>query len=715
LSKKLNSVGCKLIENQLMVFLKHFATMSLKKANLIRFLNITGVKMKKIKKYLASSFILILGCIFCLSSTFLLASPTTNTYVASSYTTLSGSDNHGPVQNLQTLDSIGMNLGSAYVQFQAKTAGSIYNGYRSYFIPPHSPITALQVFANYKGASSTTQNWTWKIYDWVYEGWVSIGTNAMVIDQGPWAVLNFNVGGPWTNYVNSNTGELRIGFSSNNTANDALLNYEAVVVTTDSTAPSPGASYFVSTTGKDSNAGTLNSPWQTISHAASVVSAGGTVYVRGGVYSERVVFKNSGSAKAGPITFMSYPGETAIVDGTNVKLPTAPGAGPSGLFQLTNVNYITVQGFEIRNVISSKSSLFSAGLAIEGQCDHIEIRSNHIHDISNGKYGAHGLGVYGTSSPQGVTNLVIDGNELNTLTLGQSESLTVNGNVQYWTISNNIVHDSDNIGIDAIGFERTASTAYDQARNGSITGNLVYNINDNKNAAYPKNDNSADGIYVDGGASILIEGNIVHHSNIGIELASEHKGRNTSNIIARNNLVYLNTGPGFSLGGYSKKTGGTDQCTVVNNTFFGNDTLMTGSGEVQFQYFPAGVSNNIFENNILYTNKQNLLISNPFSSPIVKLDYNLYYTPSGKSPDWQWNKKDYSSLSQYQKASGGDSHSLFADPQFVNTTTPILYVLSTSPAINAGSDLGPDIVGNTDVSGHPREQSSHIDIGAYEQ
>ena len=63
------------------------------------------------------------------------------------------------------------------------------------------------------------------------------------------------------------------------------------------------------------------------------------------------------------------------------------------------------------------------------------------------------------------------------LKTGSSESLVVNGNVTNSRITNNIVHDNNNIGIDVIGFERTApDPAVDQARDGVVSGNLVYNI-----------------------------------------------------------------------------------------------------------------------------------------------------------------------------------------------------------------------------------------------
>jgi len=43
------------------------------------------------------------------------------------------------------------------------------------------------------------------------------------------------------------------------------------------------SSFYVSTTGDDSNPGTQAVPWRTVQHAADVVRAGRTVNVRGGI------------------------------------------------------------------------------------------------------------------------------------------------------------------------------------------------------------------------------------------------------------------------------------------------------------------------------------------------------------------------------------------------------------------------------------------------
>ena len=74
----------------------------------------------------------------------------------------------------------------------------------------------------------------------------------------------------------------------------------------------PNSSFYVSTTGDDSNPGTQTAPWRTVQHAADTVRAGGTVNVRGGVYEELVSIKASGNATDGYITFRSYPGERRL-------------------------------------------------------------------------------------------------------------------------------------------------------------------------------------------------------------------------------------------------------------------------------------------------------------------------------------------------------------------------------------------------------------------
>ncbi len=484
--------------------------------------------------------------------------------------------------------------------------------------------------------------------------------------------------------------------------------------------PSSGTTYYVATNGSDANPGTAASPFRTIQHAARAAAAGDTVLVRAGVYEELLQPPQSGNATQGYITFSSYPGETATIDGTGLSVPQ----GQWGLVTLANASYIVVQGFELRNYKTASVNDVPVGVYVFGAGSNLQIVNNHIHNIETlaatnpNQCGSNALGiaVYGSSAPASITGLVISGNELDDLKTGCSESMSIDGNVDGFAVISNLVHNNDNIGIDAIGFEKVSpNPAYDQARNGEIRGNAVYSITSYNNPDYGKQ-YAADGIYVDGGTSITIEQNLVHNVDLGIELASEHKGHVTSAVIARNNVIYADNANGISIGGYSGAVGGTDGCTIVNNTLYGNDTKSTGSGEFQIQFH---ATNNVFENNIAYATRQGLMV-NDFTanaSAPATLNNNLYDSPLGAAKSlWVWNGHADKGFPAYQKGSGQDANSIFANPLFDSVTSPpLLDVQKGSPAIGAGTNPGPSVVGNSDFAGNPRAENGQINIGAYEQ
>lgn len=479
---------------------------------------------------------------------------------------------------------------------------------------------------------------------------------------------------------------------------------------------------YVSPTGQDSSPGTIDKPLGTIQHAADIAKPGDTVSVRAGTYCQRLMVKVSGNAEQGFITFQSQPGEHAILDGGCLT----PSEGEIDMVELTNVSFVRIQGLEIRNDRTSDYRGVPAGIRVFGGGSHIEILHNDVHHIEQNSTrqvhpgsGANGFGiaVYGTDAKTPISDLVIDGNDVHHLKTGSSESLVVNGNVAGFRITKNSVHDNSNIGIDVIGFEHTApDPAVDRARDGVVSENLVYSITSRGNPAYGDIADS-DGIYVDGGTRILIERNIIHDTDFGIELASEHRVGSTSHILVRNNLIYSCHAPGFSIGGYDLKRGITEDAVIVNNTLYHNDTWKTGEGEFLMQFY---MRNNVFKNNIVYVGEHGRVMaskSGPMdaNTPTVTLDHNIYYFPSGsKAAKWTFDQKDFATFEQYVAATGNDKDSKFADPRFVDTAQNNFHLRPDSPARNGGEDLGAQIVGDQDLDRQPRVKDRKIDVGGYQ-
>lgn len=501
--------------------------------------------------------------------------------------------------------------------------------------------------------------------------------------------------------------------------NVKCLSLVALLVCVSAAFGQSNASFYVSTAGDDSNPGTQAAPWRTIQHAVDKAHPGSTVNVRGGVYEELVSINASGNSSDGFITFKSYPGETAILDATRFTP-----SGRSGILTIHNQSYVRIEGFEIRNFHTAEHRLTPLGISVTGAGSHIELLKNNVHHIEqtfNGRdapgRGGNGFGiaVYGTDPKTPITDLIVDGNEVHHLKTGSSESLVVNGNVTNFRITHNVVHDNNNIGIDVIGFERTApDPAVDQARDGVVSENLVYNITSRGNPAYG-NDQSSDGIYVDGGTRVLIERNVIHDVDFGIELASEHKDRATSYITARNNLIYHCNTAGVSIGGYAPERGHTDHCTVVNNTLYDNDTAATGAGEFQMQW---NMADDIFENNIVHAGSRCLIAVNKSKvdrkNPPAIVDHNLYYCESGaKASKWMESGDSLTGFEAYVQSTGNDAHSSFSDPRFINLSDKDFHLKSDSPAIGAGVAAGLPL-GEVDLDGSPRVKAGKIDLGCYQ-
>ena len=85
-----------------------------------------------------------------------------------------------------------------------------------------------------------------------------------------------------------------------------------------------GPKFFVDATkGDDSADGGERSPWKSLARALRQLRPGDTLYLRGGVRYEKCALSRSGTAES-PITVASYPGETAILDGSLREFTESP-------------------------------------------------------------------------------------------------------------------------------------------------------------------------------------------------------------------------------------------------------------------------------------------------------------------------------------------------------------------------------------------------------
>lgn len=207
--------------------------------------------------------------------------------------------------------------------------------------------------------------------------------------------------------------------------------------------------YYVSTTGSDSNPGTQSAPFRHVSKGVAVAQAGDTVIVENGFYDNEgvtnnssyvVTFTRSGSAGS-PITVMAQNRGGATLDsGSGATAATATSCtGAYSYFNLNGQSYITIQGFVIQHACFG-------GIHANGNSDHnIIIRQNDIGFIGNFSWQSNG-------GPQGIY-------------MNQTE--------HDFTFDQNVFHD---IGSNLNYYKNQNHGIYSQAQNVTITNNLFYNI-----------------------------------------------------------------------------------------------------------------------------------------------------------------------------------------------------------------------------------------------
>lgn len=415
--------------------------------------------------------------------------------------------------------------------------------------------------------------------------------------------------------------------------------------------------FYVSTSGNDTNVGSEILPWLTIQHAANMAIAGDTVLIKSGIYNERVEFQNSGS-NISPIVFRNYQNDTVTVDGTGITWWSW-----NGLLDISNLSYIVIDGINISKALSY------GGIWIENS-SHITIKNCYT-------YNSYSSGI----SCWGSEFVTIDACEVElACNGGEQECISIES-------SNNII--VSNCEVHHNGTGENGGEGID-VKNGShdvqVYRNIVHHINERI------------GVYADAWDShtynIDFYQNLVYNcGNNGMVVQSEMGGL-IEYINFYNNIVYNNKWDGIAVGSVTASSSVSStpvhHIKIINNTLYQNGDYLGGWGFGILVNNPNAIDI-IIRNNICSENSAQIGIQQIDNSAVV--DHNLLYgsnTASGA-------------------LTGNDS--ILENPLFVDVTSFNFYLQNPSPAIDNGSVTDAP---NTDFTNTNRPYGTGIDIGAYE-
>ncbi|MBN2102519.1 right-handed parallel beta-helix repeat-containing protein [bacterium] len=438
-------------------------------------------------------------------------------------------------------------------------------------------------------------------------------------------------------------------------------------------------------------------PWETIQKAGNTAMAEDTVYIRSGTYNERIIPQYSGLPDQF-ITFMAYPGDLPVLDGTGL-------GGWWGIFSIYGKDWIRLEDLEIR------SNDTGWGILIEHDgsedASHIQLQNLTVHYTAGEciqiRGNAHDITITDCTVHDGLGPY--SGIDIYRWNSGRPHHVTVTGCTAY-------LFDNGYPG---------AGIGSEMADDLIVTGNTVYN--------------SKIGIDIGSGDRNIITDNIIYDCETGIALSSNEDSEVSHNLVhdiidegfysyywsangeahARNvwhdNVVY-NIGWGFyesNVKGSSGSEGPTSHHRYYNNLLynitrgfyfkgttdlkFWNNTVYMNHGYSAVQLVDGAINADI-RNNILSTSGSVSPISiDGTSGTGANIDYNCYHNRSGTS-------------------GGPGSHSVSGNPLFISPASSDFHLQPESPCINSGINFSALFVHDLDTL--PRPIGSEWDMGCYE-
>ena len=407
--------------------------------------------------------------------------------------------------------------------------------------------------------------------------------------------------------------------------------------------------YYVATNGSDSWPGTSSQPWATIQHAVDTIAPGDTIIVKPGAYAGGRI-RYAGTS-GGVKTLKAETPLTVVINAKSSVCRKDSNIELDADDYWGPVSYWTLEGLEVTNSAKSGICVLNA--------DHFTLRNCKCHHNGAHDYGNDGM--YCVAPYALIENNQFYSNGEHGLYLGQ-------GNMDYVVLRNNVAHDNYNM-----GFHNNGDWGAPFDDDGILDNWLI-----EKNISYG-NQNSH-GMDAD-----------------GMQLS-----------VIRNNLIYDNGNNGIMF------TGIGGSCGSRNNKVYNNTVIQQSGGSYCFNIYldwPPDMGNpvgNKLKNNIFYHYGNQTMCIDSLGFPNFESDYNVvmayFYIDDGATQETlaQWRTRGY------------DTHSVQASDTalFVNPSGKDFHLKAGSPAINAGTNLSPDVT--DDLEGNSRPQGGAYDIGCYE-
>lgn len=446
-----------------------------------------------------------------------------------------------------------------------------------------------------------------------------------------------------------------------------------------------GASYYVATTGSDSNIGSQASPFLTIQKAANVVAAGDTVFIRGGTYASSSLIGLVTSGTSGsPITWKPEP-----ATGTPVIRYSGAKQYDHAIIEAYCISYNIFQDLTFggpSGSLTDQALKFYACNSPDFNGTTSDSRGNEVrgNTFSNiGHDGTGGAAFSGIISMGGPQDSVVD---RNTFTGNYGIQIVMAGGYKN-AITNNTI--SGMLGAQLYGdYVYPASAHGIWVSSSEITWTPGSNL---KKAGYTLvqgntvNGGSTalekTGVRCDAGAhNMTIRDNYIYDLGTTNDTAGIYLESRCRNNLVLNNLV-VNSRRGVILSNPS--IGSTQYDQIIANTFYGNWQGV----------YVSNAGHETIANNIGAENSKSQIVVDAISVAIgsITLSNNLWFkTATSNIGQWNCATNDCDTgnatqtLAQFDAASG-EVNSLNSDPLFVDAGSSNFNLTSTSPAIDAGS------------------------------